>query len=106
MDELTAEQIAQHYTAMGHSVDLINAIIAGTQMANDDAADKQDCVDRNVGHLEIMVAKDFWTTEDMTAANAAISAGNSYTAQGLTSGNDQPHRYATWPNRGWWCVVG
>ncbi len=29
MDELTAEQIAQHYTAMGHSVDLINAIIAG-----------------------------------------------------------------------------
>jgi hypothetical protein len=30
MDEITAEQIAQHYTAMGHSVDLINAIIAGT----------------------------------------------------------------------------
>jgi hypothetical protein len=32
MDELTAEQIAQHYTAMGHSVDLINAIIAGTEL--------------------------------------------------------------------------
>ena len=30
MDEQTAEQIAQHYTAMGHSVDLINAIIDGT----------------------------------------------------------------------------
>jgi len=28
--------------------------------------------------LEIMVAKDFWTTEDMTAANAAITAGNAY----------------------------
>jgi hypothetical protein len=30
-------------------------------------------VSRNVEHLEIMVAKDFWTTEDMTAANAAIA---------------------------------
>ena len=80
MDELTAEQIAQHYTAMGHSVDLINAIIAGTAMADDDAADKQDCVNRNVEHLEIMVAKDFWTTESMTAVNAAITAGKAYSA--------------------------
>jgi hypothetical protein len=78
MDELTAEQIAQHYTAMGHSVDLINAIIAGTAMADDDAVDKQDCVNRNVEHLEIMVAKDFWGSEDMTAANAAIAAGKAY----------------------------
>ena len=80
MDELTAEQIAQNYTAMGHSVDLINAIVAGEAMEDDDAADKQDCVDRNVEHLEIMVAKEFWTTEDMTAANAAITAGQGYTA--------------------------
>lgn len=80
MDELTAEQIAQHHTAMGHSVDLINAIIAGEAMADDEAADKQDCVNRNVEHLEIMVAKDFWTSEDMTAANAAIDAGKAYGA--------------------------
>jgi hypothetical protein len=44
------------------------------------AEDKQDCVDRNVRHLEIMLAKDFWTNQDMTAANAAIVAGNAYTA--------------------------
>jgi hypothetical protein len=81
MDEITAEQIAQHYTAMGHSVDLINDIIAGTAMADDDAADKQDCVNRNVEHLEIMLAKDFWTDEDMTAANAAITAGAAYEAE-------------------------
>ena len=79
-DDITAEQIAQHYTAMGHSVDLINGIIAGDQMADADAAEKQDCVDRNVAHLEIMVAKDFWTNEDMTAVNAAITAGKAYTA--------------------------
>jgi len=78
--EKTAEEIAQDYTAMGHSVDLINAIIAGTEMADDTAEEKQDCVDRNVAHLEIMVAKDYWTDEDMTAVNAAITAGQGYTA--------------------------
>jgi len=81
MDELTKEEIAQNYTAMGHSVDLINAVIAGDTMADDDAADKQKCVDRNVEHLELMVAKDFWTTENMTAVNAAITAGKDYTAE-------------------------
>ena len=76
----TAEEIAQDYIAMGHSVSLINAIIAGTQMADDTAEDKQGTVDRNVEHLELMVAKDYWTDEDMTAVNAAITAGNGYTA--------------------------
>ena len=80
MDDLTAEQIAQNYSAMGDSVALINDVIAGNAMADDDASDRQDCVDRNVAHLELMVAKDYWTTEDMTAANAAITAGNGYTA--------------------------
>lgn len=80
-DEITAEQIAQHYTAMGHSVDLINAVIAGEQMADESASERQDCVDRNVAHLEIMIAKDFWTDEDMTAVNAAITAGKAYTAE-------------------------
>ena len=79
-EELTTEEIAQNYTAMGHSVDLINAIIAGTAMADNEAEEKQDCVDRNVAHLEIMVAKDYWTDEDMTAVNSAITAGQGYTA--------------------------
>jgi hypothetical protein len=79
-DTPTTEEIAQHYTAMGHSVDLINAIIAGTQMADESAEERNNCVDRNVRHLEIMVAKDYWTTEDMTASNAAITAGKNYIA--------------------------
>jgi len=76
----TAEEIAQDYTAMGHSVDLINGIIDGTQMAGEEAEDRQSAVDRNVEHLELMVAKDYWTTEDMTAVNAAITAGKAHTA--------------------------
>ena len=80
MEPRTAEQLAQDYSAMGDSVALINAIIAGDSMAEDDAAERQDCVDRNVAHLEIMVAKDDWDGEDMTASNSAITAGQGYTA--------------------------
>jgi hypothetical protein len=75
----TTEERTQDHTAMGHSVDLINDIVAGNQ-DDLDAADRQDIVDRNVAHLELMVAKDDWDGEDMTASNAAITAGNGYTA--------------------------
>ena len=76
----TAEDIAQDFTAMGHSVTLITDIIAGTSMIDESAEDKQSAVDRNVEHLELMVAKDYWTDEDMTAVNSAITSGNNYTA--------------------------
>ena len=71
-DTPTAEEIAQHFLAMGHSVELLNA---GQPEGMEDA-DWTDTVSRNVEHLELMVAKDFWTTEDMTAANAAIAANS------------------------------
>jgi fructose/tagatose bisphosphate aldolase len=75
----TAEEIAQDYKAMGDSVELINGIIDGSKMADESEEDKKDTVKRNVEHLEIMVAKDYWTNEDMTAVNKAITAGNNYT---------------------------
>ena len=76
----TDEQLAQDYSAMGHSIALITDIIAGDSMADEEAADRQDCVDRNVAHLELMKAKDDWGSEDMTATDSAISAGNGYKA--------------------------
>ena len=76
----TTEELAQDYTAMGHCVDLINDIVAGNQDSDMTADERQDCVDRNVEHLELMVAKDDWGSEDMTAVNSAITAGNGYTA--------------------------
>jgi hypothetical protein len=74
----SAESIAQDYTAMGHSVELINGIIDGSKMADESEEDKKDCVKRNVEHLELMVAKDYWTNEDITAVNGAIQSGNTY----------------------------
>ena len=73
-DQPTAEQIAQHYTAMGNSVDLINALLAEKPEYMSEQ-ERADTIKRNVEHLELMVGKPFWTDEDMTAVNAAIAAG-------------------------------
>jgi len=68
-ETITEEQIAQNYTAMGHSVDLLNAGKPDDMEADDWVAKKA----RNVEHLELMVAKDYWTDESMTAVNKAIA---------------------------------
>lgn len=66
-ETLTAEQIAKHYSAALDSVALINA---GKPEGMSDA-DWADCLARNKEHLKIMLAKDFWTTEDLTPLRAA-----------------------------------
>tara|TARA_R100000697_G_scaffold3848_1_gene8540 strand:- start:13 stop:234 length:222 start_codon:yes stop_codon:yes gene_type:complete len=68
-DEITSEEIAADYTAMGHSVDLLNAGKPDDMEADEWTAMKA----RNVEHLQLMVAKDYWTSEDMTAVNKAIA---------------------------------
>ena len=67
---ITAEEVQQNYNAAMDSVNLLNA----GKPAEMDQAEWADTVDRNVRHLEIMVAKDFWTTEDLTPLNDAIAA--------------------------------
>ncbi len=70
-DVKTKEEIAQDYSAMLDSVNLIDKMKTNppVEMTNEEVA---DCISRNVEHLELMVAKDYWTTEDMTTVNAAI----------------------------------
>jgi len=80
MADRTAEELASDFTALGHSIALITDVIAGNSMAEDDAADRQGCVDRNVEHLVLMKAKSDWGSESFTATDSAISAGNGYTA--------------------------
>ena len=79
-EDRTEEECAADFTAMGHSISLITDVIAGDAMADEEAADRQDCVDRNVAHLEIMKAKEDWGSESFTATDSAISAGKGYTA--------------------------
>jgi len=80
MADRTDAELAVDFTAMGHSIALITDVIAGNCMAEDDAADRQGCVDRNTQHLELMKAKSDWGSESFTATDSAISAGNGYTA--------------------------
>ena len=68
----TADEIADHYSAAMDSVNLINALMAQDSRTTEE----QDTVSRNVEHLQLMVARDFWTTEDMTPLNNAITAGS------------------------------
>ena len=78
--ERTAEECAADFTAMGHSISLITDVIAGDAMADEEASDRQACVDRNVAHLELMKAKEDCGSESFTATDSAISAGKGYTA--------------------------
>ena len=71
METLTAEEIAQNYSAALDSVALVNELMALSSRDDDQKA----TVARNVEHLELMVAKDYWTSEDLAPLNAAIKAG-------------------------------
>lgn len=65
----TEEEIAQHYKAALDSVALLNAG-KPEDMSDEDWA---DTVKRNKQHLEIMLAKDFWTGEyDLTPLKDAV----------------------------------
>ena len=66
-ETLTPEQIAQHYSAAMDSVNLINA---GKPEGMDDA-EWADCLERNKEHLRIMIAKDWWTDQDLTPLQQA-----------------------------------
>ena len=63
----TAEEIARHYSAAMDSVNLINAG-KPDDMTDEDWA---DCLKRNKDHLLIMLAKDFWTNENLAPLEAA-----------------------------------
>jgi hypothetical protein len=69
METTTPEQIAKHYSAAMDSVNLIN----GDKPENMTDEEWADCVARNKEHLNIMLAKDFWTTEDLTPLQNAAA---------------------------------
>jgi hypothetical protein len=74
MFTFTPEQIAKQYTSAMDSVNLINA---GKPSGMSDE-NWLLSLSANVEHLEIMVAKDFWTTEDLTPFTLAIATGKSF----------------------------
>ena len=68
MADETAEEIAQHYSA---ALDSVNLLTAGKPAGVSDA-DWTDTVQRNKDHLDIMIAKDYWTDENLTPLKNAV----------------------------------
>lgn len=69
MENQTPEQIAKHYSAAMDSVSLIN----GERPEEMSDADWADCLLRNKEHLKIMLAKTYWTNEDLTPFHSAVN---------------------------------
>ena len=69
VEQPTAEEIARHYAAALDSVALIN----GDKPEGMDDAEWADTVARNKEHLNIMLAKTFWTSEDLAPLQAAAA---------------------------------
>jgi hypothetical protein len=60
--EITTEQIAKNYAAALDSVNLVNELKEKETLTEDE----EKTIQRNLEHLEIMLAKDYWTNEDLT----------------------------------------
>ena len=84
-----AAEITQHMTGCSHAVLQIDGIKAGTDVYNDGnftQAEINDCVERSVGHLELM-QKESWYIADRVSRSgnlakakhtAAIATGKQY----------------------------
>ena len=76
MANQTADEIAAHYVAMGHSVDEVNSSKGADETADEFTARKA----RNVEHLVLQKTQthdddsSWWTSESMTAIDAAIAS--------------------------------
>ena len=75
--DMTADEVAAAYVAMGHSVDEVNSSKGDNETDDEFAARKA----RNVEHLVLMKAKkkidgttSIWGSEDFTAIDAAIAS--------------------------------
>ena len=85
MEERTAEEIAQIFSAAGDSVTLINTDTA--KEVNETEDEWKDRIKRNVDHLELIKeykkldqTTSIWTTEDFTDIDAAITSGKALIA--------------------------
>ena len=60
---------SQQYLSTMDSVNLIN----GDKPMIMDDIEWADCIKRNKEHIKIMLAKDFWTDEDLTPFEKAVA---------------------------------
>ena len=85
-DTPTEAEIASHFSAMDDSVELINEIVADDTFPFDPrrtAAEVKLIVTRNIKHLELQAAKDWYiaSSNNKTPYTNAVTAGKAYVAE-------------------------
>ena len=83
-DTKSPEEIAQSISAAFDSVGLIDRIIQGQDMTQATDEDKKSTVELNMGHLKIMMEKDWFvsgsTSTQRSKINKSINSGSAYIA--------------------------
>lgn len=84
-DELTADEIAAHFSAMDDSVALINATVADDteELAmHGSAAEVKLMITRNTDHLELQATHSWYSdsSKSKTPYTNAVTAGKAYVA--------------------------
>ena len=82
-DELTADEIAAHFSAMDDSVTLINATVADDSeeiAIHGSAAEVKLMVTRNTDHLELQATHSWYSdsSKSKTPYTNAVTAGKTY----------------------------
>lgn len=81
-EQPTAEEVQSHISAAFDSVSLINGILAGTSMVDSNIDDKKSTVERNAGHLKLMMAKEWFdaglTETQRTDIGTCITSSDTY----------------------------
>ena len=86
-DTPSEAEIAQHFSAMDDSVNLIAGVVEDdTSFVNNDpdgADGVKEMVTRNTDHLEIQAAKDWYSdsSKSKTSYTNAVTIGKAYVAQ-------------------------
>jgi len=77
------EQVGQDLSAMGDSVFVIDSKIENGPSEGQTQEEANDEVDRNVRHLEIMLAKDYIqdSGSELATFQVAVTDGNDYIAE-------------------------
>ena len=83
-DTKSPEEIAQSISAAFDSVGLIDRIIQGQDMTQATDEERKSTVERNMGHLKIMMEKDWFvsgsTSTQRSKITKAINSGSAYIA--------------------------
>ena len=75
---MAVNELERDYLRLIHMADTINAIINGIRHSAGSDEEKKEAVQHHFQYLEMEILDDKYDGKDLTAINAAITAGRAY----------------------------